>query len=699
MPLVELYNALGWRLVRLRKLTKIPVESGYKYRDPRPGDFRPGENVGILLGDPSGGLVDIDLDCPEAVKLAPLFLPAGAWEFARASGDRRHYLYTSPGTKTTRVLHSKIELRSTNLFTMAPPSVHKSGERVDWCCTPGTGPAVVSSEEITAAYGRLACATRIALSWAQIPGDRHTAALALAGICLSSGLTQAEAESLILPAAELSGPDTGHRKQAIADTYASPDANHYGYPTLSDAFGEQATTAIRKSIELITGPGNAREYRLNEIGQAQRLADLCCDRLRHCQGLGWLQWDGRRWAPGQEPWPQALETIEDLHRNARTDESARKYAHALGNTGKVRALIDAASHDPAIAITSAELDQDPWLLAVENGVIDLRTGELHEHSPDYLITRFAPIVYLPDAVAPRFLQFLDEAFEGDGETIGYVLRLLGYCLTGSTQEHVLSLWYGPRGANGKSTLLSLLLWLLGDYAGSVAPGLLLSKSSDQHPAGLLDLRGKRLVVCDETPDGKRWDEALVKRLTGGGSIKARALYRDFVEFDQTHKLVIATNSRPIVRDHGGAFWRRVRVLPWRASFVDRIDPTLLDKLKLEASGILNLLVAGARSWYETRHTNPSAAVREASDDYRDSQDLLAEFLEQEQGEPDDRVARSDLFLRYKLWSANLGEHQISATAFYRILEERGFKAAKVGGVRSFYGFKPARSGSKLRAVE
>ena len=185
----------------------------------------------------------------------------------------------------------------------------------------------------------------------------------------------------------------------------------------------------------------------------------------------------------------------------------------------------------------------------------------------------------------------------DAELIGFVRRLAGYWLTGSVRDHVLPVFHGT-GANGKSVFLGTLLAMLGpDYACKSPASLLLANAAEQHPTGLADLHGKRLVACIEADAGRRLNEALVKELTGGDSIRARRMREDFWEFAPSHKLVLATNHRPAVRGTDNGIWRRLRIVPFGVTIpTQQQDTELPDKLAVELSGILNWALLGCAEW-------------------------------------------------------------------------------------------------------
>ncbi len=150
-------------------------------------------------------------------------------------------------------------------------------------------------------------------------------------------------------------------------------------------------------------------------------------------------------------------------------------------------MIKLARSEPGISIVPDQLDADPWSLNCTNGTIDLRTMELRSHQREDLITRVVPHAFDPEAPAPLWRKFVREIFNEDHELIGFVRRLAGYSLTGSTAEHVLPIAYG-KGANGKSVFINTILGVVGsDYGLACEPRLLMSSGSEQHPTGVADL--------------------------------------------------------------------------------------------------------------------------------------------------------------------------------------------------------------------
>jgi len=270
------------------------------------------------------------------------------------------------------------------------------------------------------------------------------------------------------------------------------------------------------------------------------------------------------------------------------------------------------------------------------------------------------------------MEFLKRILDGESGLMTYMQRLVGYCLTGSTREHVLPFLYGS-GANGKSTFVSAILDLLGtDYAIKAPAELLLARRGESHPTERADLHGKRFVACVEVDDGRRMAESLVKELTGGDRIRARRMREDFWEFSPTHKVWLAANHRPIIRgtDHG--IWRRVKLIPFNVMIPEEEqDKDLPEKLKGELSGILNWAVRGCQRWLSNGLEEPTA-VRSATSEYRDDMDLIGKFIKARCVVGDEHQAgATELHKAYRDWCESTGERPANQTVFGTNLTERG----------------------------
>lgn len=691
--MISSYRQRGWATIRIHPNDKTPIGAWSKRID-EPEDFLEGENVGVRLGDVSGGLVDVDLDCAEALPLAPLFLPPTA-TFGHEAKPKSHWLYICPGQKHRKPPRAHIELRGNGQQTVFPPSIHKSGKPIMWT-DPEIEVATIAEADLLAAFGKLAAATIIARAWPSLKGDRHDVVLALAGALWREGWTVDDALDLLLPAFGDDSDAHPHREQAIRDTWDETDRNRFGWPTVDKLLpldGPAIAKMVRRGSPAAPPPRSEDgEYSFTDLGNAYRFADQHGNDLRYVPGMRWMIWDGARFVPAGEPVEAFAQTARQLQKQNSPD--ARKWGMTSENAPRIRAAIALAKDLDRLQNDPHELDADPWLLCCENGTVDLRSGELQPHQREDLITKSTRLPYSPGADCPRFRTFLGEIFCGDWELAAYVLRFLGYGLTGSTREQMFSLWHG-HGSNGKSTLIKIIRYVLGDYAQILSGDMLIERrsgrASETASPDVARLRGTRFAAGEETKDGQRWNESLVKQLTGGGRIVARHLYGEPIEFEPTWKLVLAVNHRPVVRGTDFGMWRRIHLVPFEAEFAnEKADHGLDDKLRAEAPGILALLVKACLEWQE-QGLKPPQKVLDATQSYRRSQDVVGAFLD-ECCEATGECPMSQMYQTYRNWADKSGEYRHGKHSFNNQLRERGFEERKLHGRMVWDGLQVRKGG-------
>lgn len=421
---------------------------------------------------------------------------------------------------------------------------------------------------------------------------------------------------------------------------------------------------------------------------AQLLAVAQRDQLLHVHGLGWHHWDGARWAEDKGE-VHAKRAVIDLLKTewpaALTDPALRKEIESANTAGGINGILDIAKVLDGIACQVSELDADPWLLNCQNGTVDLRTRQLLEHNPRDRITKVTRAAYSPTARSAEWDTFLERVLP-DPEVRAYLARFTGVALIGEVIEQSFTIGTGE-GANGKGTFYEAVLHAIGDYGHSMDPEVLIaSRHADGNapkPA-LVELRGRRLVVTSETEKEVQLANALMKRLTGGDPITARALRRDPITFDPSHSLLMLTNHLPKVPGNDPATWRRIRVVPFDVVIpeADR-DPQLGAKLKGAVDAVLTWAIAGLAD-YQQGGMAPPEAVRIATADYQKRSDALTRFLEE-------RCARNrntqtlvaDVWRAWEQWSRDDGSGEMSKRELLDELAKRKYPV-KAGNYNQKY---------------
>lgn len=420
------------------------------------------------------------------------------------------------------------------------------------------------------------------------------------------------------------------------------------------------------------GGSDPTQVHRGQARMAYKLAETYRGKLLHVHGIGWHNWDGKRWAYDDIGAAKraALDVLRAALADSLGDRELRADVRRCESASGLAGMLDIASALTPFAATVRDLDADPYLLNVANGTLDLRTMELSQHNPADRLTKVARAAYAD--VNPGAWQTFLAAVLPDEKVRGYVQRQLGVALLGKVVEHVLSIWTGT-GANGKSTAIGALCWALGDYASTAEPDLLLHRNNS-HPTGEMDLMGRRLVVVSETDEGRRLAEATMKRLTGGDTIRARRMRQDFIEFEPSHTAVLVTNHLPAVSGDDPAVWRRIRVVPYDVVIAegDR-DPQLGERLQQAAEEVLSWCLAG---WSEYRRVGLAEppAVLAATGEYQADSDAVGRFIADAcvTGSPVVKATTRHLFDAWQIWRVHEGVQEMSSKSFGKALDRHGY---------------------------
>ena len=328
----------------------------------------------------------------------------------------------------------------------------------------------------------------------------------------------------------------------------------------------------------------------------------------------WMAWNERSWREDD-----TLAVFDRIRQHVRTT-AVEPEVHRANFVAAVERM---AKSDRRYASTVDQWDQDDWSLNTPGGIVDLRTGELGKSRPEAYMTKVTG--FAPGGECPTWHRFLGEVTGDDPEYVAFLQRVAGYAASGSTREHALFFMYGP-GGNGKGMFLNTLHKVLGDYATVADMNTFTETHSDRHPTDLAMLRGARLVLAQETEEGRAWAESRIKALTGGDPITARYMRQDFFTFTPKFKLLIAGNHKPRLRNVDEAMRRRLHLLPFAITFSGaKRDLDLGDKLIAEGPGILRWIIDGVLG-YRERGLDPPQVVIYATDEYFAAQDLFDQWL-------------------------------------------------------------------------
>ena len=420
------------------------------------------------------------------------------------------------------------------------------------------------------------------------------------------------------------------------------------------------------------------QYDMTDTGNAQRMRDKYAGNIKYSfVNKKWYYWTGKIWAVDYtgEIKKLADSIVNDMKKEAfaEQDEDVQaaklKWANKTASSRAKEAMIKECQHLEGIPVLPDEMDAYTDFLNVQNGVVNLRNGELMPHDSALMMTRCSFAEYDVSGKRPElWLRFLDDVTNGDKPLQEYLQKCIGYSLSGSIREQCAFFLYGI-GNNGKSTFIDTISELLGSYASNVQPETVMLRRDGGSGANsdIARLKSARFVTSEEPTEGVRLNEGLVKQLTGGGKVTCRFLYGDEFEYEPEFKIWIATNHKPVIRGTDVGIWRRIRLIPFEVNIPpEKVDKTLKYKLRKELPQILKWAVDGCIKW-QNEGLTPPPSVEKATSDYKAEMDLLAAFcdacitIDYIHGE---RISATDLFALYSAWASSNNEFTMSSRKFF-----------------------------------
>ncbi|HEX2460895.1 MAG TPA: phage/plasmid primase, P4 family [Vicinamibacterales bacterium] len=425
----------------------------------------------------------------------------------------------------------------------------------------------------------------------------------------------------------------------------------------------------------------ADTFHLSDTGNAEFFAAANGDAVRYDHGrLKWFVFTGQHWRPDSTSRVHqlALDAIRARQRAGVGKPDCLKWAAGSESRKKREDMVHLAEKIAALSVTGDDWDTNPWLLGVQNGVLDLQTGQRRDGTPADAITKVTPVPYDPNAACPRWDRFMCEVFADHLDVANYLRRVMGYALTGIITEQVFWILFG-KGANGKSTLMETLMRCVfgDDYAWTMPfPSADWSNAMSEYQKA--SLAERRMIAASEVARSRELNEQMIKSLTGGDTINARHPYGRPFKFGPIAKFFLRVNEKPVIRDQSHGMWRRVKLVPFTQTFP--IDNSLADTLAAEASGILAWAVRGCLEWQRDGLQHPEV-VEAATKEYQAESDPLADFIaERCVVVATAKVAAGVLFKNYINWcdaGQRAGDDRLSQKAFGTRLKEL-FEAREEG---------------------
>lgn len=437
-------------------------------------------------------------------------------------------------------------------------------------------------------------------------------------------------------------------------------------------------------------------YDMTDTGNAQRFRDKYVGNVKYSFiHKRWYYWTGKVWTVDNtgEIKKLADDIVNELKKEAFAEQDEKiqdaklKWANRTASSKGKEAMIKEVQHLQGIPVLPEEMDAFTDYLNCQNGIINLRNGELIPHDSKILMSHISYCEY--DANSGKkpelWFKFLNDVTNGDKELQEYLQKCVGYSLSGSIREQCAFFLYGI-GNNGKSTFLDIIADIMGDYASNVQPETIMLNKAQSGGANsdIARLKSARFVTSEEPTEGIRLNEGLVKQLTGGSKVTCRFLYGNDFEYSPEFKIWVGTNHKPVIRGTDVGIWRRIRLIPFEVNIPpEKVDKTLKYKLRKELPQILKWAVDGCIKWQKEGLELPQC-VEQATKEYKAEMDMLAAFCDAcvviDYNEPNS-VSATDLFSIYSKWANENNEYEMSSRKFFiEISKKLPEKARRGSGV-------------------
>jgi P4 family phage/plasmid primase-like protien len=663
-----------------------------------PEQWNNGQGVGILWGQPSGGLVDVDLDWREAFVAALHILPQTR-TFGRPGAKRSHWIYRPTGKlpKTKRYKvggkgkeRSVVELLSTGAQSLVPPSRWTSDEdedeeqRVWYDVQPATE---IDGEELFDDVADVATASLLARNWPG-EGSRKDYCMAAAGY-LGRRLSRERVLPIIEAAIEAAGDEeASSRIRDVEDTLdaVEEDREVTGGPTLDGLATMEVTKILNRwhkwssKSPLTTSSQAKTTSQGNDEEEGKPTDDELRDRFieRHpdyCFGLGgWRRYEGGIW------------TLANEHKVK--DQVVRILEAAKEEKVKPNKALMASVTE--LAKVRLAVDDDLWdantnILVCANGTLNLETRECMPHAPEHFATAAVPYAYDEEAQSDVWEQrVMGELIAQNlgAEATEFFREFAGYCLTTDT-SHEVALWLTGRHGGGRSTILAGLEAMLGPRAG-----VLSLSDIERSSFALTNLPGKTLVTATEQPGTFLRGGGVLNAIISGEPIQVDVKFKDPIRLVPRCKVAWAMNETPRVGNMDDGIFRRVKLLEIPEIPPEERDPQVKEQVKNSGAAILNWALQGLDNLRERGHFKIPKSIQESTNEWHETNDIVKAFVDEEcKTGPDFWESGGKLYREYSLWAKEHGHIPLGSTTIGKEWRRLGFKKVRVAKGARWHGVK------------
>lgn len=405
---------------------------------------------------------------------------------------------------------------------------------------------------------------------------------------------------------------------------------------------------------------------------------------------------------------------EDKQRRLlKTAEASKKNIERISNKAGKDAMMAEMQAIHKIPVLQTDFDKDIYTLNTDSGIVDLRTGIISAFDKERMLSKNTHVGVSFD-YPETWMKFLKGVFyRGDGEEaeqetqeiIDCMQMALGLSLTGDTREQTMFLLYGS-GSNGKSTLMELLAYIMGDYCKTIDSNMLMAKAAMNASVqfSLAELVGCRFLITKETDEGDKLAEGTVKSLTGSDQINAQQKYGRPFQFMPQFKLWMMTNNLPVIRGTDRGIWRRIFLVPFEHAFTDKEkDLDMPNKLRKEADKILGWCIQGYIKYVKSgeRLIRPKC-LSVALEAYKGEMDVVSRFIDRfcivDKENPFLKTERQELYNAFDNYARSNNEFALREPKFCRnIVESKGFNMFKAAdGDWYYYGISLNKAAQSLK---